>query len=260
MPVFKDDVITRGSGRRDDPFVLPVRSNSAAILGVLDALKRWEGGFGNCWRVLDWRKADDDDPRRQTVRILRRRFLPGEVTTDRMAFHLDFSKVHLPEVPAHSPVMWEGHRGLGFPNDLAWMHLDRITYNSATGAPLDVTLAYSSPVGQAALYIYGACATDDGRAVVREAEEAFACAVGLHNSAETPWPFDSYGPQHGRFFRIEERSSYVGVCARAGKLVKVRLTFADKSALHREMLSKCLDSIFSAIEGKVTSWASDAHL
>lgn len=55
-------VSIRGTGRRDDPYVVPPCSNEVAIFAILGSIKRWERWASFSHYITEWRVADDVRP------------------------------------------------------------------------------------------------------------------------------------------------------------------------------------------------------
>ena len=244
----------RGRGTREDPFVLPACSNDEAIFAVLRRLRDWEKAVGCSWKVLEWAHAEEGNPALHRVRFLRRQFAETEVHTDRMAFYYDFGAVSGQEVPPHSPLICPPGQPICFPNDLAWLHFDRMMRNSAEGEPMDYSLFYSGERGVATIYIYGTCDPDDQAAIEAEADKVIGMARSAYEGAETPWPRQDYDSVTGQFFLIDGRVSFAGVAARGGKFVKLRLTMKDEDEQSRDMLRDFLDELIWALDGRAVAW------
>lgn len=237
------------NGSRANPIALHSCSNEIATLTVLKTLRSWEKEHGNSIRFLDWEAADENEPDIHRVRFQRQRFTKTEIQTDRVSFYFDFSAVEGITIPSLSPTIWSYGEAIAFPHDLGWLHFDNQVQNSQDSEPLNVSLFYSCPEGNAAIYIYGSCVPDDMQAIVDEAEKALVAVQAVKQEAETPWPFDHYGSQYGRFLLIGNQISFLGISAKGGKFIKVRLTFNDEDKQHREMLGDCMSAISRAIEG-----------
>jgi hypothetical protein len=234
----------QGSGRRDDPFVLPRCTSEEGVLERLRAFRDIEKSHGNDWQLLE---LTGDGPGRECVRIQRRVFTEDQVITDRIAFHFDVSAVEGPS-PPHEPFVWRSSvSGLRIPNDFAWLHFDTAIDNTGPGEPEDISVFYSGCIGRATLYVYGRCDPADDAAVEHEAASAFDMARGFLAGSKAPWPARQEPPFHGRFLIHGDDISYVGVAAVGGQFVKLRLTLRDVDDHCRRMGAEIIGGVRGAL-------------
>lgn len=241
-----------GFGHVDNPFTLHDASAmppEALALAALRTVRSIEASRGSAYRILDWSEAADGVGVHK-ITLSRPQFTLNEVVTERVAYYFDFSAHPNMKIPRHSPVIWCPFTSFALTYDLAWLHFDSVTQNSGAGEPLDVSLFYGSPVGKAAIYVYGVCSEDSKQE--QEIEDKWSLAVALEQApaATTPWEFARHGPLYGRHFLNGEHMSFVGIASTGGKFVKVRLTFADLDRQHRDMNSACLTAIIRALESR----------
>lgn len=234
----------QGSGRRDDPFVLPRCTSEDGALERLRAIRDVEKSQGNDWRLLEWTSEGHGH---ECIRFLRRVFTVDQVITDRIALHFDVSAVEGPS-PPHEPFVWRSSMSdLRLPNDFAWLHFDTATNNAGPGEPEDVSLFYSGCIGKATLYVYGECDPADDAALQREAAGAFEMVRGVLAGSEAPWPASHEPPFHGRHLIHGDDISYVGVAAVGGQFVKLRLTLRDVDEHCRRMGAEIIGSVRGAL-------------
>lgn len=241
-----------GFGHSDNPFTFrdaSAMSPEAIVFAASQTIKSIEAGRGSAYRILEWSEAPNGVGVHK-VTLSRRQFSANEVVTERVAYYFDFSAHRNVQIPRHSPVIWCPFTSLSLTYDLAWLHFDSVTQNSSVGEPLDVSLFYGSPVGKAAVYVYGVCGEDSNQEQESEAKRALAVALEQAPAATTPWEFARHGPLYGQHFLNGEQMSFVGIASTAGKFVKVRLTFADLDRQHRDMNSACLSAIIRTLESR----------
>jgi hypothetical protein len=243
-------------GQRDDPCVLPSVSSELAVLAVLRNLAQWEGRIGSSWRVAGWDLATEVGGNIHRVRIDRRFFTEAQVIPYSVAFYFDFSAVENSEPPPFSPLVCRFGSLLGFPQDLAWLHFQRVIVNTQAGEAFDVTLQYKGARGYAGIYIYGQCEPGDAGAVERQGRATIATALELaaKQSPTAPWPPGWRAAFYGQSFLVGDSLSFAGVAERGGKFIKLRLTMKDEDLQSREMNGECMGAISSSLDRKLATW------
>jgi hypothetical protein len=227
-----DVLLERGTGTRDDPFVILPCPAVVAARTQLDLLRGLERGRGELWRLLRVEAGPELDPGMQQLGIEVVRFTPDQVIRERRGYYFDLSQVDGMTKPL-SPVVWEDARTRFRPvAQLGWLHFDQSIDNCLGDARLDTTLLYSCILGTLNVYIYEPMPGSPENLPIEErrARELRMVSAGVrhvHPDAVSPWPVQVIGPFAVENFLIGKNLSVAGVASCETHFVKFRLSFAD---------------------------------
>ena len=252
--VTAEEIKITGQGSRENPFLLLSCPNEVATLAILRNIQRWERGIRASWKIIDWAEDVEEILGLHRVRFSRRLFSDDEVVTERVAFYFDLSRNPDVRSAKFSPIIFSSNRGFNLPHDLAWLHLSSVSDKTECDGPFDITAIYSGMKGSGAIQVYGTSDQNDQRSILDEFDKAMAISMQLAPQAQKPWPIQQFGPMTGQFFISGSGTTFIGVAAMLGKLVKVGLTMRDEDEQSREMISDTMKSIDTMLSGHQQSW------
>jgi hypothetical protein len=236
-----DVLVERGSGQRDDPFVIEPCSAVDATRTQLNLLRGLGSGRREMWRLLQAETAREIAPLVQRLRIEAISFTPNEIISETRAYYFDISQVDGAPDAGTPLIEWTDPRTtFSAVSQIGWLHFDGAIDNSQDEDALDTSLLYSGLGAKATIYVYssGGRSPQKLRAVERRAQELQSACNQVHasyTSAETPWPVRLAEPFALQHFLIGENISVAGVAILGSHFLKLRLTYFDDPKM-RELM------------------------
>jgi hypothetical protein len=238
-------LLERGSGQRDDPFVIEPCSAAEATRTQLNLLRGLGRGRGELWRLLQAEAAPEVAPAVQRLRIETVLFTPEQIETETRAYYFDVSRV-LGVPDAGVPLIeWNDSRAtFSAVSQIGWLHFDGAIDNSNTLEVLDTTLMYSALGAKAAIYVYDPSdrySEVDPSAELRDKElKTVSDQIrAIYSNAVAPWPVRITEPFALQYFLLGENLSVAGVALPGRHFLKFRLTYFDDPKM-RELMEETI--------------------
>lgn len=220
-----DIQISRGIGRRHDPYVVDQCSAADCALTQVRLLRGLGRGLGELWRIIEW-KGCDFGSATEIIYIEAIRFTPEQIETVTRSIYFDTRAVTGTPHSLHPLTSWRGPPGSPrLPYEMGWLHFDKVVNGDSSSETFDQTILYSGVSAKASIYVYERPVGGDG--ATRDAELERVSAIILNPKLEDPWPKVEMGPFAMKFFLSDSNMTAVGVAVSGQYFIKARLTYLD---------------------------------
>lgn len=256
-------LVGRGSGLRDDPFVIQPCSAAEATRTQLNLLRGLGRGRGELWRLLSSESALDVAAKIQRLRIESVEITQDRIISQRRAYYFDVSQVDgVPDAGAPLIEWTDPRTRFSAIYQIGWLHFDRALDNRPGQSRIDTTLQYSALGAKAAIYVYGlidrssqgvSCSELRSRELQSVCDQVYA----VNPDAKASWPVHVTEPFALQYFVSGEDLTVAGVAVLREHFVKLRLTFLDEVTM-RELMYATIQELgtlvqMSSLGGYVTS-------
>jgi len=215
-------------------------------------------GRGVLWRTLGRTPLKQKGISLEQVKIESKTVGESEIVTQRSNYYFDVSLAAPDGTPLPSAVGWQHKETrLIMPYEIGWLHFDSSTDNEALAPGLGHSLAYGAPGIKATIYIYDKGRSDilkdvSGSIVKGEFNSAVSDLMKLHPKAVALGDLSYKGSMVYKKFLIDQDLSIVAMALRAGKFVKLRMTFVndpDLADLADQSLSTFQELVSDFLQG-----------
>ena len=247
--------VNRGSGQRDDPFVIEPSTAAEAVRTQLDLLRGLSRGRRELWRLLTVEPAGDDTPAMQRVRVETIAFTPEEFITEVRAFYFDVSQVDgLPDAGAPLIVWTDPRTTFAAVSQIGWLHFDNAIDNSRDDTALNASLFYSAIGAKATIYVYSASdptakGLPPNQRRDRELHSVCSQVHAENGEADSPWPAQVAGPFVLKHFLIGDDLSVAGIAILGEHFLKLRMTCRDEPKM-REVMRDTVEELACLVHKK----------
>lgn len=228
--------IGKGSGSSaDDPVEVLDDNNRDADTTEMLFLRCLGLGRGVMWRTLSAETVEHGGAALVKRRVLL--FVLGEAEIEQRVEAFYFARMHVPnpQPASNFHVFQDGIAGIGIPYELGVYHYDGFTDNTKVSLWLGYSVAYSTLMSKATLFVYPVRETGHpgGAALEAEMEQARrdAFALGGPDALVRDWGVRKEGDSLLSFFVPRQDETVVSgivLALKNGHFVKLRLTFTDE--------------------------------
>lgn len=242
-----DIKVSKGTGTRDDPYVVDNCSDVEAALTQVQLLRGITRGLGELWHIVEWKPCDIASAT-EVIRYNAIRYTQTQIETTTRSAYFDTRAVAGAPYLLHPLTAWRGPPGSPIlPFELGWLHFNKAINKSPSAGILNQTVLYSGAGAKASIYVY--VRTDDNVEGAHHLELKNDLAVMRQRNPklDDPWPVFELGPLAMKFLLSGSDMTVVGVAVSGTYFVKVRLTFLDDLKM-RELMNATLSALATCVQ------------